>query len=138
VTLVTGSPSSVERVLNDIAGGSVNVGRQANRTVDANRLAVTIETHPEDVVAVRVFGELDLFTTDKLDRELVTACSGGCRTLVLDLGDVSVLDSTGLRALWTIRHGMREIGGRLILRSPSEHVLRVLVAAGLGSLFDIE
>jgi anti-anti-sigma factor len=117
----------------------VNVGNRPNRAVDASRLAVTIETHPDDVVTVGVFGELDLFTTDKLDRELETACSGGaCRTLVLDLGGLSVLDSTGLRALWTIRHEMREIGGRLILRSPSEHVLRVLVAAGLGSLFEIE
>lgn len=117
----------------------MHIGEQLNRPVEADGLAVAIEADPDGVVVVRVFGELDLISTAKLDRALETAFGAGdCRTLVLDLSGVSVMDSTGLRALWTIRHEMREIGGHLVLRSPSEYIVRVLVAAGLTAQFEIE
>lgn len=117
----------------------MHIGRQLKRPVEADGLAIAIEADPVGVIVVRVFGALDLTSTDKLDRALETAFgAGGCGTLVLDLRGVTVMDSTGLRALWTIRHEMREIGGHLVLRSPSDYVVRVLVAAGLTSQFDIE
>lgn len=118
----------------------MHIGRQPDQRIETDGLAVAIEADPAGVVVVvRVFGELDLTSTAKLDRALQTAFGAGrCRTLVLDLSGVSVMDSTGLRALWTIRHEMREIGGRLVLRSPSDYVLRLLVAAGLTSQFEIE
>jgi anti-sigma B factor antagonist len=102
-------------------------------------LVVTFETGDDGVIVGWLFGELDLFSTPKLDRELEVAFAGdACHTLILDVAGLTTLDSTGLRALWTIRHEMRDHGGKLILRAPSAEVVRVLCATGLETLFDID
>jgi anti-sigma B factor antagonist len=101
-------------------------------------LAATLETHAHGVVVVRVSGSLDIATTAALDAELSRALAAGpCEILTLDLSEVDALDSTGLRALWTIRHSMREVAARLVLRRPSRAVLHVLEAAGLVAMFEI-
>ena len=101
-------------------------------------LKVALKTHVHGVVVAAVSGHLDISSTQLLDAELSLALTAGpCRTLVLDLSAVDALDSTGLRALWTIRHTMREVGGQLVLRQPSRTVLHVLDAAGLTAMFEV-
>jgi anti-sigma B factor antagonist len=105
---------------------------------DVARLRVALEAHAHGLIAARVSGSLDIASTAELDAELSHALAAGpCETLVLDLHGVDVLDSTGLRALWTIRHATREVGARLVLRRPSRAVLHVLEAAGLTAMFEI-
>ena len=114
-------------------------------TVDSGRttgevaaLTVTLEAHEHGLIAASVSGVLDIASTAKLDAELSVALAAGpCRGLVLDLAGVDHLDSTGLRALWTIRHAMREVGARFVLRRPSRAVMHVLEAAGLMAEFEI-
>lgn len=114
---------------------TVGPGQATGR--DDRRVAV-LERHEHGEVVIRVTGTLDIATTRDLDAELSVALAAGpCRTLVLDLGDVEVLDSTGLRALWTVRQALREIGAHLVLRRPSATVVRVLDAAGLTAMFDV-
>lgn len=101
-------------------------------------LKVTLETHTHGVVIASIAGALGMASTSDLDRELSLALAAGpCRILVLDLSEIDVLDSTGLRALWTIRQTMREVGASLVLRRPSAAVVRVLDAAGLTAMFDV-
>jgi anti-anti-sigma factor len=101
-------------------------------------LMVALETHAHGVVVAAVSGALDVASTQLLDAELSLALAAGpCQALILDLSAVDALDSTGLRALWTIRHTMREVGARLVLRQPSRTVLHVLDAAGLTAMFEV-
>jgi anti-sigma B factor antagonist len=114
---------------------SVDSGHMGRRTAP---LKVTLEFHQHGFVVASVSGELDVASTGTLDSELSTALAAGrCECLVLDLAGVEVLDSTGLRALWTIRQSLREIGARLLLRRPSATVVHVLEAAGLTAMFDL-
>jgi anti-anti-sigma factor len=94
-------------------------------------------THDDDAFCVFVSGELDLTTCDLLQRH-VTAFVDWAKLVVMDLRDVVFMDSTGLRALWTIHQGMRANGGRLLLRAPSESVRRILDLTQLDGVFDIE
>src|SRR5690349_7650978 len=87
-------------------------------------------------VVVHVSGELDLTSCGPLTERL-SAIAPTPRT-VLDLSEVSFIDSTGLRALWLFQQTCRRDGGRLFLKSPSPAVWRVLDVAGLTSAFDLD
>jgi anti-anti-sigma factor len=55
------------------------------------------EVAPErDAVRVRAIGILDLATTPVLDRQLEELRDAGFRRLIVDLGGLSFMDSTGL------------------------------------------
>ncbi len=97
----------------------------------ATGLTVALEVHARGLIVARLSGSLDIASTAELDAELSHSLAAGpCHTLVLDLRDVDAVDSTGLRALWTIRHAMREVGAHLVLKRPSAAVVHVLDASG--------
>lgn len=99
---------------------------------------LVVERADGDLAVIRVTGEIDLSTSDRLDAELenLMAASDG-RQIVLDLRDVGFLDSTGLRTLWTARQRAQSAGSRLVLASPSEPVMRVLRVTKLDKVFQI-
>ena len=114
---------------------SVDSGRMGRRNAP---LLVNLEFHAHGLVVASVSGDLDVSATATLDAELSAALgAGACECLVLDLAGVDAMDSTGLRALWTIRQSLREVGARLLLRRPSPAVVHVLQAVGLIATFDI-
>jgi anti-sigma B factor antagonist len=94
-------------------------------------------THDDDAFCVFVSGELDLTTCAAL-HEHVAAFVDSSKRVVMDLRDVSFMDSTGLRSLWSIHQGALANGGRLRLRAPSASVRRVLELTQLEGVFEIE
>jgi len=79
------------------------------------------------IPVVVLVGEVDLDDVDKL-----TACLRRLTgTVIVDLAAVTFLGSTGLAAFVTTRKRLREGGGDLLLRSPSDLVRRVLEVTGL-------
>jgi anti-sigma B factor antagonist len=86
-------------------------------------------------IDVVLSGELDLYTSPRLEDEL-EGLESSKTTVVLDLADVSFLDSTGLRALWQIRQQVAAAGGTMLLRSPSASVMRVLATTKLDKVFE--
>jgi anti-sigma B factor antagonist len=63
-----------------------------------NSFHIDVE-RPGDALVVRPHGELDLNTTSELERALLGALERKPRILIVDLGAVEFMDSTGLRAL---------------------------------------
>jgi anti-sigma regulatory factor (Ser/Thr protein kinase)/anti-anti-sigma regulatory factor len=59
---------------------------------------VTGEPRPR----VRITGPVDITTTGQLTRSLLAACRGGVLPLIADLDEVTVLASTGVRALFEV------------------------------------
>jgi anti-sigma B factor antagonist len=113
-------------------------GRDTEELTLTVGLALDVQREPGRVRVV-ASGELDLSTSPDLEQELDAIIDrGGCRELVLDLSDVAFLDSTGLRALWTIRQRLQDTGCTFILRSPSEPVQRVLRLTKLHKVFQVE
>jgi anti-sigma B factor antagonist len=89
----------------------------------------------DGVQRVVVVGDLDIASSPML-QDRVEELSVPHSTLVLDLGEVTFLDSTGLRALWSLRQNVAGTGGRFLLASPSEAVNRVLQLTKLEKVFD--
>jgi anti-anti-sigma factor len=81
----------------------------------------------EDDVYV-LTGELDLHTVGSL-LELVPPPSG--EDLILDMGEVAFIDSSGVRALFRVAEELRP--GHLRIRNLSPHVRSVLELRGIAA-----
>lgn len=86
------------------------------------------EVSPQEL---RVAGEFDRMTSDRFD-EAVQRIIVGDGPLVLDLSRVRFLDSSGVRSL--VKLGLSMRGRALVLREPSDPVMRVLVMTRLDEV----
>jgi anti-anti-sigma factor len=80
---------------------------------------------------LRLIGEIDMDTSSILRRRL----ESDPLVTVLDLRDVTFIDSTGLAVLINAK---RDRADGLILRSPAGAVARVLELSGMDRMFRIE
>lgn len=84
-----------------------------------------------------VNGEVDLSTCEQLRDAIGPLLRRGER-VVLDLSGVGFMGSSCLTVLVQAGTTLKDTGGFLILRNPSELAGRVLSLRGLAELFDIE
>lgn len=91
---------------------------------------------PLSEVVVR--GEVDIATTPAFEAAVATALEAGADELSVDLGEVTFLGSSGLAGLLKAQRLMREAGGRLVLREPSEAVRDLLQMTRLLERFGLE
>jgi anti-sigma B factor antagonist len=101
-------------------------------------LDLDVEYLDEDTTLVRVIGELDLSTSPRIETDLLRLIHEGLgRRLVLDLSQLTFLDSTGLRALWRTRQHAQTAGAQLYLSAASDSVMRVLKVTKLDRVFSL-
>ena len=79
-------------------------------------------------------GELDLSTVDAFRRDVRAALADQPELLVIDLGDVTFLDSSGIAVLASARKAQRDRQGVLQVVNPQPIVRRTIELVGLGSL----
>jgi len=79
-----------------------------------------------DALAVKVRGRLDNYWTEHLRTNLEEFVRGGAHVIRLNLSEVSFLSSAGVGLLVLTYRQLKEIGGTLIIASPSERVKQVL------------
>jgi anti-sigma B factor antagonist len=96
---------------------------------------VRIDSLPAGGVVVKVFGELDLATTPKLEDAL--ASNGSALPLVLDLSECTLVDSSGVRALVNTAREARDAGHRLAVVADDPGILRVLEITGVDELMTV-
>ena len=92
----------------------------------------------DGVVVLQLDGQLVADEGDALLRERVTALvAGGARMLVIDLQNVTYIDSGGVGALIAMNVHVMRHGGRLTLLRPSACATRVLQITHLATVFEI-
>lgn len=82
---------------------------------------------------VALAGECDLASRDELTSVLLAAVAAA-QVVVVDLGGLTFLDSTGVHGLVTAHHAARQGGGRLYLVNAAGMVAGVLDLTGIGDL----
>jgi anti-anti-sigma factor len=84
-------------------------------------------------------GEIDLANADSVV-ELGTKCirRAGVTTLVVDLGEVTFMDSTALSALVQLRNAAIEINKSTRLTNLPPRVARLLEMTGLASVLEVD
>ena len=87
-------------------------------------------------VVVTPRGELDLATAPGLAAAItqVLADTPEVESLVLDLGDVTFIDSSGVKVVVLARRLVHERSGQLVVCNAHPPVHRVLALLGIGSL----
>ncbi len=90
----------------------------------------------EGVCIVRVTGELDLGNAARVG-EALAAQAHTPSSVVIDLREVTFMDSTGVRELLEAKRLTEESGGRLALLAPSRPVQRVLELSRLIEVFEV-
>lgn len=99
-----------------------------------------LRTQRRDTVTVlSVVGELDMASAPALletgRRELASEM---CTTLLLDLAELTFLDSTGVGCCVHMRNPAMELEKTVQLRAVPESALRILTIGGLASLFGLD
>jgi anti-sigma B factor antagonist len=82
-------------------------------------------------------GELDLATVPELSERLSSLDGGAARCLIVDLTEVTFLDSTALGALLAEARARRAHGDELALVCDDPRTLRALQVTGLESVFQV-
>jgi anti-anti-sigma factor len=100
------------------------------------RLLIARQT--DDVCLVRALGEIDLHTVADLDSALAQVQEGGTDHVLLDLWDVTFIDSVGLGVLLSARRrAQRGPGGFAVVAEPSGVVQTVFDLAGLSDTLPV-
>ena len=90
------------------------------------------------VVVVEVQGDLDAARVPRVRALLEDAVSVRPKQLVVDLGNCSFLDASGLTVLLDVHRRLGRVGAVLTLRGCSPRVMRLLSLTGLRRVFDVE
>jgi anti-sigma B factor antagonist len=92
---------------------------------------VRTDARADGTAVVHLAGRLDLQSAPDVKQRLVQAVAEGHRLLVVDLGEVSFIDSSGLGALIGGLKAARLAGGDLRIARPVEQARLVLVLTTL-------
>ena len=97
-----------------------------------------IATTPgSDRYVITVSGEVDLASSPDLDTAIIAAIDSGSSSLVIDLTDVSFMDSSGLGVIVRGLKRCREADKDLDLVITNERVLKVFGITGLDQVIPI-
>lgn len=88
-------------------------------------------------VRLALAGELDLYSAPALDDALVQAEGEAWPVLVLDLGGLEFMDSSGLRLIVRSHARAQEWGRRVVIVNGRDTIARVFVATHLDDQLEI-
>lgn len=86
---------------------------------------------------VFVYGEIDVLTAPRLHETLQEVIAESPSSLLVDLANVTFIDSTGLGALVVAHRHLEERGGKLRLVSVPPPVAQILEVTGLTNRFEV-
>jgi anti-sigma B factor antagonist len=87
---------------------------------------------------VSLTGEVDLYSAPELERALNGVVGLGGTAAVVDLADVSFIDSTTLGILLRSHQRFEALGGRLVLVAADRRLARTFEITGLDRVLRIE
>jgi anti-sigma B factor antagonist len=98
--------------------------------------SVAGESH-DDRAVITVHGELDMLTVPELRTALAEAIEGGAKRLLLDLTDVSFIDSVSLAAIVNARRGLGESGRVGVVIEEGSYAMLIFEIGGLDSVVEL-
>jgi len=113
----------------DTAGGGEGAAELTKQPAfDVQPRALDDRPHAYEIT---IAGEIDLDAAVVIDRELDALIGTGARFIVLDLGAVTFLDSSGIRSIVRAARAVGDRDGRLTCVGLSGAASRVLEISGL-------
>lgn len=97
---------------------------------------VNIVEHADTYSLVSVRGEIDLHSAPKVQHAVERGATD-VAAVVVDMADITFMDSTALSMLMRAKDDLSEQGVTLRLAGPSEAVERIFDVTGFGEYFEI-
>jgi anti-anti-sigma factor len=104
---------------------------------DANELLEIAVSESGGVRSLRLIGELDMAGVDRFERLLAPDQPADATTLILDMRELTFIDSSGLRALIMADQRVRDEGGRFIVVRGPDRVNEVLEITGVAERIEL-
>jgi anti-sigma B factor antagonist len=101
-------------------------------------LRSAVDSDPDGALVVAVDGELDLETAPRLANWIADALASGSKRVVLDVAEVSFIDSSGLTTLIVGHAEAEKAGAELVLRSVTRQTYDLLLMTGLDQVLAVE
>ena len=98
---------------------------------------VTVDEIDHSTVVLDLAGELDMYTGPKLGAAVKDATGNGYRKLVLDLTQLSFLDSTGLSLIVEAQRRMAKKQGAVTVVCAADNVRQIFTLTGLDRVLPI-
>lgn len=114
-------------------GPTIPEPSRAEHMIKLGQLTV-VSRREDDVHTIALAGEVDLANAADVERELIRAEATNAAQIVIDLSELTFMDSTGIRLLITAHARSQVDGDRLVLIRPPARVFRVLTIAGVDAL----
>lgn len=99
--------------------------------------AVATEPLGDRGAIVTVRGELDMLTVPRMREELTAVIEGGIRRVVLDLTEVSFIDSVSLAAIVTTRRRLGDGGRVAVVIEEGSYAMLIFEIGGLDSIVEL-
>jgi anti-sigma B factor antagonist len=111
--------------------------RRSDRAVaEVRDMELEVNSRRErDACIIEVHGEVDVYTSPSLKSALLTAAEDKCSPVIVDMGDVSFIDSSGLGVLVGALRRAREAGGELRVVCDKETTMKIFRITGLDRVF---
>jgi anti-sigma B factor antagonist len=105
-------------------------------TMNEARAVISVETPDWPGALIVARGELDVQSVPELRARLAEALDAGSNRVVVDLAEVSFIDSLSLSALVGARRKLGD-SGRIAIVAVHEYVRLILQATGLEQVLDV-
>ncbi|MGZ6652287.1 MAG: STAS domain-containing protein [Solirubrobacteraceae bacterium] len=138
----TASPELGMALLGHLSGARFNIlfpatgGAMSKETMKGARAVISAESPDWPGALIVARGELDVQSVAELKARLTEALDAGNTRVVVDLADVSFIDSLSLSALVGARRRLGD-AGRLAVVAVHEYVRLILQATGLEQVLDV-
>ncbi len=103
----------------------------------ASALDYTVDTFEPGIGVFNLVGRIDITSASHLKQSLATEVGSGHSRLVLNLQDVSFIDSSGLSAFVSGLRVARQAGGDLRIAAAGEQPRAVLALTSLDRIFTL-
>lgn len=94
-------------------------------------------TGSNGITIVNLLGRLDIMMSVELEKQMHGLLDSGAEDILIDLGRLDFLSSSGLRIFIDCAKRIKNVNGRLVFCNPSPSVLRVFKITQLDSVFEI-
>ena len=98
---------------------------------------VRVEDASSDLSILVVGGEVDYEVSPQLKAHMMREIKAGAKRLVLDLSDVTFIDSTAIGVIAGAVEKLDEAGGSLAIVSTHEKVVQIFEITGLDSVITL-
>ena len=104
---------------------------------ESREIEVTEEEFDPTGLVLTVSGELDIATAPALRDHFNAAIEAGKRRLVIDLSELSFLDSVALATIVHAKQRLPEDGKMAVVIDPASYVMLVFESGGLPKVLDL-